>query len=136
MNTSKQKSWTKAALIFGLVCLALMLALWLWPKEDKPVLGPEKEMTVLVVHGDGTEVEKTFTTKTESLGAALEEQEIAQGEQGPYGLFIKTADGESIDASKEQWWCITKGGEPVMTGADLTAIAHGDRFELTFTQGY
>lgn len=126
----------KLALTAGVAALILVAALWLWPREDKPVLGPEKEITILVTHADGSEASKTFTTRMENLGDALKEQELAQGEQGPYGLFIKTVDGESVDEAREEWWCLTKGGEAVMTGADLTAIADGDQFELTFTVGF
>ena len=42
-------------------------------------------------------------------------------------------DGETAQDSLNQWWCVTKGGERVNTGADLTPIADGDRFELTLS---
>lgn len=132
----KKDAWLKWAFIAGITALVVVLALWLWPREDKPVQGPEKEIAVVVTHGDGSEVTKAFTTRMENLGDALMEQELAQGEEGPYGLYIKTVDGETVDESKAQWWCLTKGGESVMTGADLTPIADGDQFELTFTEGY
>ncbi len=38
--------------------------------------------------------------------------------------------------SKQQWWCITKGGEQVNTSADQTPIADGEQFELTLKEGY
>ena len=44
--------------------------------------------------------------------------------------------GETADASRQQWWCLTKGGESVNTSADQTPIADGDVFELTLTEGY
>ena len=47
-----------------------------------------------------------------------------------------TWDGEQADDSKQQWWCLTKGGEMVNTSADLTPIADGDRYELTLKEGY
>ena len=55
---------------------------------------------------------------------------------GPYGLFITAVDGEKADDTKQQWWCITKGGETVNTSAEQTPIADGDRFELTMKEGY
>ena len=51
-------------------------------------------------------------------------------------MFITTVDGETADDSKEQWWCITKGGEMVNTGADQTPIQDQDQFELTLKEGY
>ena len=64
------------------------------------------------------------------------ENELVAGEIGQYGLFITTVDGETADDSKQQWWCITKGGEQGNTSADTTPIGDGDQFELTLTQGY
>ena len=58
---------------------------------------------------------------------------LAEGETGPYGLLITTVDGETAQDSLRQWWCITRGGERVDTGADTTPIADGDHFELTMS---
>ena len=66
----------------------------------------------------------------------LTEEGLAEGTEGPYGMFITTVDGETADDSKEQWWCITKGGEMVNTGADQTPIQDQDQFELTLKEGY
>ncbi len=51
-------------------------------------------------------------------------------------LFITTVDGETADDSQQQWWCITKGGEMLMTGAGETPVADGETYELTLTTGY
>ena len=131
-----QKKWINLSLVLGVICLAVLLFLWFGQRQNEPIQGPEKEITVLITHGDGETVEKTFVTRMESLGGALEEQELIVGEEGPYGVFIHTVDGETIDEDAQEWWCLTKGGEAVMTGADQTAIAHGDQFELTSTVGY
>lgn len=132
----KGMAWSKWLLLAGMVVLAAVLVLWLWPGEEAPAQGAEKKITVVVTHGDGSEKTVDIHTRMENLGDALLEQELAQGEEGPYGLYIKTVDGERVDDGKAQWWCLTKGGESVMTGADLTPIADGDQFELTFKEGY
>ena len=51
-------------------------------------------------------------------------------------MFIQTVDKETADEGKQQWWCITKGGEQVNTSADQTPIADQDQFELTLKEGY
>ena len=56
--------------------------------------------------------------------------------QGAYGLYILTADGETVNEAAQEWWCITKNGESMTTGASDTVIADGERYELTFTVGY
>lgn len=70
------------------------------------------------------------------LGEVLERENLVDGESGEYGLFITTVDEETADDSKQQWWCITKGGEQVNTSADQTPVSDGDAFELTLKEGY
>ena len=70
------------------------------------------------------------------LGPLLVAEGLVEDEQGPYGLYFHTADGETADEGAQEWWKITKGGEMVNTSADTTPIAHGDHFELTFMVGY
>ncbi|MCI8503953.1 MAG: DUF4430 domain-containing protein [Dorea sp.] len=95
-----------------------------------------KEITVTVVHGDKTEKDFTYQTDEAYLGAVLQKEELVEGTDGEYGLFITSVDGEAADDSKEQWWCITKEGEQLNTSADQTPIADGEQFELTLKEGY
>ena len=95
-----------------------------------------KEIDIIVIHADKTENTFTYQTDAEYLVDVLLENELVDGEMGAYGLFIKTADGETADDSKQQWWCITKGGEKVNNGADTLPVADGDQFELTLMEGY
>ena len=60
---------------------------------------------------------------------------MVEGEEGPYGLYIKTVDGETASDADRTWWCITKDGGEVTTSADLTPIADGEHYELTL-MGY
>lgn len=96
----------------------------------------EKTITVKVVHGDGSEKDFKYGTNEAYLGAVIQENKLVEGEDGPYGLFMTSVDGEKVDDSKQQWWCLTKGGEQVNTSADQTPIEDGDTFELTLTEGY
>ena len=66
----------------------------------------------------------------------MEQEKIIEGEDGQYGLFIHTVDGIKADEGKQEWWCLTKGGNNVDTGVDLTPIQDGDSFELTLKVGY
>ena len=53
----------------------------------------------------------------------IQAENLVEGEEGQYGLFMTSVDGEKADDSKQQWWCLTKGGEQVNTSADQTPIA-------------
>lgn len=125
-------------IILGVVALVVVIAMLLGVYfVTRPDTAQEaKELTIVVVHGDGSEKDFDIHTDAEYLEGALTENEIASGSDSEYGLFITTVDGETADDSQQQWWCITKGGEMLMTGASETPIADGETYELTLTTGY
>ena len=126
----------KLAILFA-VFMLLIIGMAAVMKGTKPETAEgAKEITVTVVHGDGSEKEFTYHTDEEFLGPVLLDDGLIKGDEGEFGIFINTVDGEEIDADNQEWWCLTKGGESVMTGADSTPIASGDCFEFTLTVGY
>lgn len=94
------------------------------------------DLTVTVVHQDGSSKPFALHTKKQFLGDALVEGKVVVDNQSTYGLYILTADGETADEAKEEWWCITKGGQATMLGAGEQPIAAGEQYELTLTTGY
>ena len=80
--------------------------------------------------------EKTITVQVLHKGGDLTAEGVVEDNQGPYGLYMLTVDGETVDEGAQEWWKLTKGGEMVNSSADSTPIADGDHFELTFTVGY
>lgn len=125
-------------LIWGMIALVLVAAL-LWGAYalfmPKGTVGA-KHIAVTVVHQNGQSKEFPIDTDQAYLRGALEEHKLASGDESEYGLFVKTVDGYTVDDSKQEWWCFTKGGETVTTGVDATPIADGDHFEITLTTGY
>ena len=94
----------------------------------------EKTVTVKVI---AEEQELTFTIHTdkETLGDALLEHKLIDGEEGPYGLYVKAVNGIVADYNVDQtYWSLTKNGELSMTGVDATPIANGEQYELTRTK--
>lgn len=124
--------------LISLLCLLLVAGalLGVWYVTRPETTDGEKALVIEVVHGDGTINRFDIRTDAEYLAKALLENEIVEDNQTEYGLFILTADGETADASNQEWWCITKGGESLMTGADDTPVADGETYELTLTVGY
>lgn len=129
-----QKKQTKIAGILLALCCVLALIVFFQTRPD--TAAGEKHITISVVHSDSSKSTFSYDTDAEYLGEVLTEEGLAEGTEGPYGMFITTVDGETADDSKEQWWCITKGGEMVNTGADQTPIQDQDTFELTLKEGY
>ena len=124
--------------VLPVIALALACALFfgVWRASRPDAQEGAKALTVEVIHKNGEAKTFSFRTDAEYLADALIQQEIVEDNQTAYGLYILTADGETADESKEEWWCLTKGGEIHMTGASETVIAEGETYELTFTVGY
>ena len=93
-----------------------------------------KTVTVKVI-ADEQELVFTIHTDKETLGDALLEHALVDGEQGPYGLYIKKVNGIVADYDADQtYWSFTKNGELMMAGVDSAEIADGEQYELTRTK--
>lgn len=134
MKKSK-KSGLIAVLLLLVLVVAAAVAYFVFVPQIQPS-ADVKTVSVTVVHADGSEKVFNLETQAETLGQALEEAELIVGEEGPYGLYILGADGETVDESKQQWWCLTKGGQQHNQGADSTVLSDGDAYELSFTEGW
>ncbi|MEE1196767.1 MAG: hypothetical protein UHS54_07810 [Lachnospiraceae bacterium] len=132
----KKASTKKIVLAVAILAAAAVLMFVLYRNFMPKGEAGAKEITVTVVHGDGTEKEFTYQTDAAYLGEVITGEGLVDGEIGDYGMFITTVDEETADDSKQQWWCITKGGEQVNTSADQTPIADGEAYELTMMEGY
>lgn len=96
----------------------------------------KKEISVKVIIPDVQTREHRISTDAAFLRQALDEEEMIEVKDAGFGFFITSVDGRTADESKQEWWCITKGGEEVFTGVDETPIEDGDQYELTLKTGY
>ena len=126
----------KTLLSAAALVLAAAVFFGVWSATRPETQEGAKALTVAVVHKDGNTKNFDFRTDAEYLADALLEQNIVVDNQTAYGLYILTADGETADESNQEWWCITKSGEALMTGASETPVADGESYELTLTVGY
>ena len=101
---------------------------------DKTFGDGAKTVTVVV---KAEERALTFTLKTDKalLGEALEEHDLIEGKEGPYGIFITAVNGITVSDAERTYWALYKDGAYSMTGVDTTPIADGDSFELV-KEGY
>lgn len=79
----------------------------------------------------------TFTVKTDkdTLGEALLEHGIIEGDQGAYGLYVKKVNGIRADYDLDgAYWGLYKNGEMCMTGVDSTEIADGEHYEFVYSK--
>ena len=138
INKKGDYNMKKKSTVIAAVVLVVLIAVagLLYVKFKPATTQGEKEITVVVVHADKTEKTFTYQTDAEYLREVLEDNGLIAGDESEYGLFVKTVDGETADDSKQQWWCITKGGESLNTSVDKTPINDKDQFEFTLTEGY
>lgn len=95
-----------------------------------------KTVTVTVIHGDGSEKTFTYSTDAEYLGQVIVEEGLVNGEEGPYGLYFDTVDGETASWEENQsYWSILIGEEYATTGADGIVLTDGGLYKLVYTIG-
>ena len=93
-----------------------------------------KTVTVKI---EDTEKAVTFTIRTDksTVGEALLEHGLIDGEEGAYGMYIKSANGTVADYDKDQsYWAFYIGDEYAMSGVDTTEIEEGVLYRLVYTK--
>ncbi len=128
---NKQTSQKKTAgivIAVAAVCIVAAVACWF-------LFGPkgqagDKDLTIHVTHSDGSVKTFELSTDAEFLYDAQAEEGILQGEQGEYGLFVTTVDGETADSDAGEYWMYDINGEMAQYGVDTQPVADGDDIEF------
>ena len=97
-----------------------------------------KGSKTVVVEVKAVDQTVTFTIKTDktTVGEALMEHGLINGEQGAYGLYVKEVNGMLADYDVDRtYWSFYVNGEYGMTGVDMTEINEADVYQLELTQG-
>lgn len=95
------------------------------PDQDgTPVLGQgETSFAFSVVDLEGNETKYQIFTDEQTVGAALLKVGLIEGEDGPYGLYVKKVAGiTAIYEEDGSYWAFYENGEYGLTGVDLTEI--------------
>ncbi|MBE6538753.1 MAG: DUF4430 domain-containing protein [Ruminococcaceae bacterium] len=96
----------------------------------------EITITVQVKGSDGNVTIFMITTGEEFLRGALEQENLVEGDESEFGLYVKVVNGERADYDKDKaYWSFYKGDEYLMSGIDTTPIADGDVFRIEYTKG-
>ena len=123
---------TIIAVIVLVVLVAVAAVCWF-------AFGPRAQQGSKTITVEVTAEEKTvvFTVKTDAdtVGAALLEHNLIAGDQGDYGLYVKTVNGILADFDVDQtYWSFTIAGEMAMTGVDQTELVDGTVYGLVRTK--
>ena len=93
-------------------------------KRMKHALSNVFKFTVVDVEGKSVTGE-IHTDKT-VVGEALLELGVIAGEQGPYGLYVKTVNGITLDYDKDgKYWAFYVNDGYASAGVDMTNIEAG-----------
>ncbi len=98
-------------------------------------VGQGSKSFILEVKADNQQVRITVRTDEETVGAALLANNIIAGDEGQYGLYIKTVNGMLADFDVDQtYWAFYIDGEYAMSGVDSTDIKEGSVYTLERTK--
>ena len=131
------------AILLALVCIAAFVScnknetdVWESATYTEDQTFGEGAKTV-IVEIKAQERSVTFTVKTDkdTVGAALMEHGLIDGEEGPYGLYVKAVNGMKADYDTDKYyWALYVNGEISMTGVDTTEITEGAIYQMIYSR--
>lgn len=97
---------------------------------ENTVLGEgQTKISVSVTDGEGNETLFDVYTDKATVGEALLEVGLIAGEDGQYGLYVKTVNGIVADYDVDQtYWAFYIDGEYASTGVDTTPVEEGKTY--------
>ena len=104
---------------------------------DVKVMGEGKTVFQFsVVDLEGKETKYEIHTDETTVGAALISLGLIEGEEGPYGLYVKKVNGiEAVYEEDGTYWAFYENGEYGLTGVDLTEIKADTAYSFVKTKG-
>ncbi len=86
----------------------------------------EKSFNFTVTDVEGNTKAYIIKTDKKTVGEALIELGLISGEEGQYGLYVKTVDGMTFDYNKDgKYWAFYVDGQYGTSGVELTDIEEG-----------
>ena len=119
------------AVVALVAVVGLLLGMYLTTRPE--TVEGSKTVTLVIVHGDGTEKTLEYTTDAEYLADLLLEEELATGYTGEYGLTIESVDGEAaVWDTDNAYWALYIGDEAATTGASGIVLTDGGVYRLVY----
>lgn len=90
-----------------------------------------KHFSLKVVDASGEESCFIIGTDETTVGEALQKLGLIEGEEGDYGLYVKTVNGITADYDTDgTYWAFYINGEYAMTSVDMTEITENTEYML------
>ena len=98
-------------------------------------LGEGKNTVTVEVKAENQSVTFTVNTEMDTVGAALLEHKLVEGDQGDYGLYVKKVNGITADYDLDKaYWAFYVNGEYAQSGIDSTKIEKDAKYSLEYTK--
>ncbi len=136
--------------IFGIAVIIILLCVGisgcnesdskkgLWSQAiytENTEFGKGQNTVIVEVVAEDKSVTFTIHSDKKTLGDALVEHSLIEGEKGPYGLYVKKVNGIIADYDENKcYWGISKNGESVMMGVDSVEFKDGEHYEFVYTK--
>ena len=99
--------------------------------EDTTIGTGNTEFIFEVEHLNGSVVKFTVKTDKTILSEALLENNLIAGDNGQYGLYVKTVDGVTYDYDTDGvYWALYVDGEYALVGVDSQTIEAGHTYKF------
>ena len=100
-------------------------------KEAKKVGDGATEFAFRVTDKEGNSTDFIVYTDKKTVGEALFDAELVEGENQQYGLYVKKVNGIVADYDVDQtYWAFYINGEMAMTGVDTTDVEAGATYSF------
>ena len=101
-------------------------------QSEVSVLGTgSTEFSLTVVDQEGIETPFEIHTDKQTVGEALLELGLIDGDESEYGLYVKTVNGITVDYDTDgAYWAFYVNGEYASSGVDSTEIAEGESYSF------
>ena len=144
-----KKTTNSARFLSALLAVLLLMGLASCQKENKTenvlwetaqyledcTLGDGKTEFFLDVQAGEKTVRFTIQTDKEFLAEALLENDLAEGEDSAYGLYVKTVNGITADYDKDQsYWALMQNGVATAYGVSQAELTDGATYALVYTK--
>lgn len=106
-------------------------------QTDGQIVGEgDTQFDFTVVDEDGSETHFEIHTDKEIVGEALQELDLIDGDEGEYGLYVKTVNGITADYDEDGvYWAFYVNDEYAQEGVDSTEITEGDSYAFKVEKG-
>ena len=102
-------------------------------KEDTTIGEGKKTLHLIFKIPDHT-VNFTVLTDKNTVGDALLEVGLIEGDNGPYGLYVKKTNGILADYDIDRsYWAFYINGDMAMSGVDMTEIDESAEYTLEYS---